>query len=124
MQLLFDGSDESGGVEGLGLVPGRVAHFDTGMGLPVPHIGWNTLEARRPSDLLVGVGGGERVYFVHSYRCGGGWGGLRWRAGGSGWQRRAAAGGRRALAAAQPIALGRRLPPTPTPRTHPTSCPP
>ena len=43
MQLLFEGSDESGGCEGLGLVPGRVTHFDVAKGLPVPHIGWNDL---------------------------------------------------------------------------------
>ncbi len=43
MQLLFEGSEESGGCEGLGLIPGQVSHFDTRMGLPVPHIGWNDL---------------------------------------------------------------------------------
>ena len=43
MQLLFEGSEESGGVEGLGLVPGMVTQFDRSMGLPVPHIGWNDL---------------------------------------------------------------------------------
>ncbi len=43
MQLLFEGSEESGGCEGLALVPGRVTHFDTTKGLPVPHIGWNDL---------------------------------------------------------------------------------
>ena len=43
LQLLFDGSEESGGCEGLGLVPGLVANFDTSLGLPVPHIGWNDL---------------------------------------------------------------------------------
>ncbi|GBF88110.1 imidazole glycerol phosphate synthase, chloroplastic [Raphidocelis subcapitata] len=69
LQLLFDGSDESGGHEGLGVIPGRVAHFGPGLGLPVPHIGWNTLEQRRGSALLGGVGAGERVYFVHSYRA-------------------------------------------------------
>ena len=46
MQLLFDGSEENGGVEGLGIIPGRVTKFDTSLGLPVPHIGWNTLEQR------------------------------------------------------------------------------
>jgi len=46
MQLLFEGSDENGGVEGLGIIPGRVTQFDTSLGLPVPHIGWNTLEQR------------------------------------------------------------------------------
>lgn len=44
LQLLFEGSEESGGHEGLGLVPGTVDHFDTTMGLPVPHIGWNDLQ--------------------------------------------------------------------------------
>jgi hypothetical protein len=77
LQLLFEGSEESGGHEGLGIIPGRVDHFDRGMGLPVPHIGWNTLEQRRPSELLGGVGPTERVYFVHSYRWGGGLGGGR-----------------------------------------------
>ena len=43
LQLLFDGSEENGGCEGLGLIPGMVAHFDTKLGLPVPHIGWNDL---------------------------------------------------------------------------------
>lgn len=43
MQLLFDGSEENGGCEGLGLIPGQVTHFDKSKGLPVPHIGWNDL---------------------------------------------------------------------------------
>ena len=46
MQLLFDGSEENGGVEGLGIIPGRVTKFDTSLGLPVPHIGWNNLDQR------------------------------------------------------------------------------
>jgi len=46
MQLLFEGSEENGGVEGLGIIPGKVTKFDTSLGLPVPHIGWNTLEQR------------------------------------------------------------------------------
>jgi len=68
MQLLFEGSDESGGFEGLGLVPGRVTHFDTTMGLPVPHIGWNDLIKKRDSTLLSQVDD-RRVYFVHSYHA-------------------------------------------------------
>lgn len=67
LQLLFEGSEESGGCEGLGLVPGAVTQFDTGLGLPVPHIGWNNVAPRRDSDLLGGVGD-SRVYYVHSYR--------------------------------------------------------
>eukprot|EP00899_Mesostigma_viride_P013191 jgi/Mesvir1/21873/Mv04248-RA.1 len=68
LQCLFEGSEESGGVEGLGIIPGIVGKFDTSLGLPVPHMGWNGLEQRRPSDLLAGVDG-RHVYFVHSYRA-------------------------------------------------------
>ena len=68
MQLLFEGSDENGGCEGLGLVPGQIKKFDVEMGLPVPQIGWNNLNQLRPSRLLQGVGD-RRVYFVHSYRA-------------------------------------------------------
>ena len=46
LHMLFDGSDENGGVEGLGIIPGQVKRFDDGPGLPVPHIGWNTLQQR------------------------------------------------------------------------------
>jgi imidazole glycerol-phosphate synthase len=46
LQLLFDGSEESGGVEGLGIIPGQITQFDTSLGLPVPHIGWNDLHQR------------------------------------------------------------------------------
>ena len=47
LQLLFEGSTENGGVEGLGIVPGAVAEFDRSKGLPVPHIGWNSLQERQ-----------------------------------------------------------------------------
>lgn len=46
LQLMFEGSTESGGVEGLGIVSGAVAEFDRRKGLPVPHIGWNSLQER------------------------------------------------------------------------------
>ncbi|KAI3433306.1 hypothetical protein D9Q98_003124 [Chlorella vulgaris] len=68
MQLLFDGSEENGGCEGLGLIPGQVTHFDKSKGLPVPHIGWNDLIQKHPSTLLSTVGD-RRVYFVHSYHA-------------------------------------------------------
>ncbi len=68
LQLLFEGSEESGGCEGLGVIPGRVTRFDPALGLPVPHIGWNDLQATRPSTLLSAVGD-QRVYFVHSYHA-------------------------------------------------------
>jgi imidazole glycerol-phosphate synthase subunit HisH len=67
MQLLFEESDEHGRHRGLGILPGRVRRFDGA--LPVPHMGWNTLGARRPHPVLEGVADGAYVYFVHSYYC-------------------------------------------------------
>jgi glutamine amidotransferase len=67
MQLLFEESEEHGRHRGLGILPGRVRRFDDS--LTVPHMGWNTLRARRPHALLDGVPDGAHVYFVHSYYC-------------------------------------------------------
>jgi glutamine amidotransferase len=67
MQLLFEESEEHGRHRGLGLLPGRVRRFEDG--LPVPHMGWNTLRARREHPILEGVADGAHVYFVHSYYC-------------------------------------------------------
>ena len=68
MQLLFERSQE-GDTPLLGLVSGTCGAFDPGMGLTVPHMGWNRLlpqvEGRHP--LLAGVEDGAHVYFVHSY---------------------------------------------------------
>ena len=74
MQLLFDGSTESGGREGLAIIPGAVTQFDAAaLRLPVPHIGWNTLSVAPgregdPGSLLAGVAPSDRVYFVHSFQ--------------------------------------------------------
>lgn len=55
--------------DGLGIIPGVVARFDSSTGLCVPHIGWNGLQLQQPSaSLLEGVNG-RHVYFVHSYRA-------------------------------------------------------
>jgi glutamine amidotransferase len=67
MQLLFEESEEHGLHRGLGILPGRVRRFDGE--LPVPHMGWNTLRARRPHPVLDGIEDGAHVYFVHSYYC-------------------------------------------------------
>ena len=67
MQVLFEESEEHGRHAGLGLLPGRVRRFDGA--LPVPHMGWNALRARRAHPLLDGVADGAHVYFVHSYYC-------------------------------------------------------
>jgi glutamine amidotransferase len=66
MQLLFESSEE-GDVECLGVLPGRVRRFNDRNGLPIPHMGWNQLEFRRPSPLLNDIANGDYVYFVHSY---------------------------------------------------------
>ena len=68
LQILFDGSDENGGVPGLGLIPGRVTRFPAARGHPVPHIGWNEAVPTRGTDLLSRLGG-RRVYYVHSFRA-------------------------------------------------------
>jgi imidazole glycerol-phosphate synthase subunit HisH len=61
LQLLFEASEEGG--EGLGVVRGRVRRLRA---RTVPHMGWNTLAATRPSALLDGLDGAD-VYFAHSY---------------------------------------------------------
>jgi glutamine amidotransferase len=66
MQLLFDGSEE-GAAECLGIIPGRARRLPSGPGRPVPHMGWNTLDALAPSPLLGGLRSGDYFYFVHSY---------------------------------------------------------
>jgi glutamine amidotransferase len=67
MQLLFDESEEMGRHQGLGLLPGRVRRLPPG--LPVPHMGWNTLRAPRPHGVMADLGQAPYVYFVHSYFC-------------------------------------------------------
>jgi glutamine amidotransferase len=67
MQLLFEESEEHGQNRGLAVLPGRVRRFEGE--LAVPHMGWNTLAARRPHPLLEGISDGAHVYFVHSYYC-------------------------------------------------------
>lgn len=65
LQALFEGSEESPGAEGLGILPGNVVRFEAGE-LKVPHIGWNQLAAARTHPVLEGLDG-EAFYFVHSY---------------------------------------------------------
>jgi imidazole glycerol-phosphate synthase subunit HisH len=67
MQVLFEESEERGRHPGLGILPGRVRLLETG--LPVPHMGWNTLRWKEPHPLVDGLRPGDYVYFVHSYFC-------------------------------------------------------
>ncbi|MFY2764596.1 imidazole glycerol phosphate synthase subunit HisH [Arenimonas sp. MALMAid1274] len=66
MQLLFEGSDE-GDVDCLGLLPGRVRAMPASPGIRVPHMGWNRLQATRPTPLMTGIAEGAQAYFVHGY---------------------------------------------------------
>jgi glutamine amidotransferase len=65
MQMLFDGSDESPEVPGLGVVAGRVTRLPETVRLP--QIGWNTVERVNGSHLLANVPDPAWLYFVHSY---------------------------------------------------------
>ena len=71
LQILFEGSDESSGVEGLNLLRGHV-HKISAQHEKIPHMGWNALDiaqAHRDNGLFVGVPQGSYVYFVHSYHA-------------------------------------------------------
>lgn len=67
LQLMFESSEESPGVEGLGILKGRIVRIPEEDGLKVPQIGWNDLQFPKESRLFKGFSGGEYVYFVHSY---------------------------------------------------------
>lgn len=66
MQLLYEASQE-GDARCLGIIPGHALRFPPAADRPVPHMGWNTLDIRRPCALLEGLAGGDYCYFVHSY---------------------------------------------------------
>ncbi len=73
MQALMSYSEESGGVDCLGLLPGRVRFFGDpltdldGERLKVPHMGWNVVHQTRDHPLWAGIAQDTRFYFVHSY---------------------------------------------------------
>ena len=67
LQLLFDGSEEGGGVECLGILPGTVRRFAADHSLKVPQIGWNAVYFKFDHPLLRDIPGGSYFYFVHSY---------------------------------------------------------
>jgi glutamine amidotransferase len=66
MQLLFEHSAE-GDTACLGVLGGRVERLTGVPGMPVPHMGWNTLELINEDALLAGIGAADYLYFVHSY---------------------------------------------------------
>ena len=67
LQLLFESSDETPGVSGLGILPGNILRIPDKPGYKIPHIGWNSLELTNNGRLFDGVAENAYVYFVHSY---------------------------------------------------------
>lgn len=67
MQLLFERSDESPGVEGLGILRGEILRIPDQEDLKIPHMGWNSLDFPKKGRLFEGLSEHPYVYFVHSY---------------------------------------------------------
>ena len=67
MQWLFEGSSESPGQAGLGLLAGRCTRIAAQRPLKVPHVGWNSLDILRQGWILDGVENGSHVYFTHAF---------------------------------------------------------
>lgn len=67
-QILFEESDESPGIKGLGLIKGSIKKIITkNKRLKIPHTGWNNIEIVRNGKLLDQIHDNELFYFVHSY---------------------------------------------------------
>ena len=66
-QLLFEESEESQGVPGLGILKGKIRRIPNTPGLKIPHMGWNSLTLCPGTRLFSGLGEEPYVYFVHSY---------------------------------------------------------
>lgn len=67
-QILFDSSEESPGVGGLGLISGEVRRFRQQPGLKIPHMGWNAAKPVSSQQAgWQGLGDAPYFYFVHSY---------------------------------------------------------
>lgn len=67
LQLLFESSEESEGVDGLGILRGKIVRLPETQGLKIPHIGWNSLKYPNKGRLFEGISEEAYVYFVHSY---------------------------------------------------------
>lgn len=67
LQLLFEYSEESPSVSGLGVFKGGCVRIPSKPGYKIPHIGWNSVTFPQESPLFDGIADGSYVYFVHSY---------------------------------------------------------
>jgi len=65
LQVLYEFSEEDGGTDCLGILPGTIRKFSDR--LHVPHMGWNQVVTSKPTRLLKGIPSGSNFYFVHSY---------------------------------------------------------
>ena len=64
IQVILEGSEESPGVKGLGVIKGTCKRFPSSV--KIPHMGWNSIKVGK-SRLLDGIGKEDYFYFVHSY---------------------------------------------------------
>ena len=67
LQLMFESSEETPGVEGIGILKGKILRIPPAEGLKIPHMGWNSLHLQNNGRLFQGIPEDTYVYFVHSY---------------------------------------------------------
>lgn len=67
LQLMFESSEETPGVEGLGILRGKIVKIPENGELKIPHMGWNSLHFQNEGRLFVNLPQDSYVYFVHSY---------------------------------------------------------
>ncbi len=67
LQLLFESSEESPGVKGLGLLSGKIITIPKKGGIKVPHMGWNNVKLKQTGGIFEGIPDNSYFYFVHSY---------------------------------------------------------
>ncbi|MBE6740711.1 MAG: imidazole glycerol phosphate synthase subunit HisH [Ruminococcaceae bacterium] len=67
LQLLFEESEESHGVKGLGVFKGRIVKIPENLGLKVPHMGWNSVDIKQSGGIFEGIKNESYFYFVHSF---------------------------------------------------------
>ncbi len=67
LQLLFETSEETPGVTGLGILHGDIVKIPKSNGLKIPHMGWNSIDIVKKDGLFKGIDENPFVYFVHSY---------------------------------------------------------
>lgn len=67
LQLLFESSEESPGVKGLGILPSKIVTIPKSDGLKVPHMGWNSVSLKQKDGIFSGIDDESYFYFVHSY---------------------------------------------------------